>query len=192
MRLITFGSGHTFAVGPTIDIRIHVSVMGFCGLRAFRRAIFFRAPTLICSVIQGSRPTGRICISTRRLGRTLVRGGATSAPSGLRAIVGHKNGGKVIRVSLRVNRLLSSAYNVDGDRVLGCRLSGFHRIVRRCGGGHRRHVIFVRNGKSNMLHGTLLSRLGHGCSGYHRRSTSFRRCKFKTAVIAVGWGRMFR
>lgn len=115
----------------------------------------------------------------------LVRGGRISGP-GSRPVIGHNKGGRVLRVSLRVGRLLSSAHNVKGTRVLGCRLSGFHRIVRGCGAGHRRGVIFVRNGNSKILHGTLVSRLGQGCDGYHCRSTSFRRCNFKTAVIAVG------
>lgn len=184
MRFVTFGSNGAFTVGPTIDIRLHVSAIGFCGLRAFHRSSFFRRPTLICSVMAGSIPIGRICISTRSVRITLLRGGRIRGPES-RPVIGHDDSGNVVRVSLRVGRLLSSTRNVDGDRVLGCRLSGFHRMVRGCGNGHRRGVIFVRNGNSKILQGTLLSRLGHGCDAYHCRSTSFRRCNFKTALIAV-------
>lgn len=168
-----------------------MSAIGFCGLRAFHRDVFFRRPSLVCSVIGGSIPMGRIFISTSSVGSTLLRGGIPRPRMTGRPRRGGI-GGSVVRISLRTRRLLSAATNVDGDRVLGCRLSIFHGALRRYGGGGKRGVIFVRNGKSNILHGTVLRRLGCGCGGCRDRSTSFHRCNFKTAVIVVRWSFLVR
>ncbi len=107
-----------------------------------------------------------IFIRTRRLRRTLL-GGGRSRHISIRPTHGPMGpGGRVLRISLRVRRLLSGAGKLDGGRVLSYRLGRFHHIVSRGLGCGKGGVMFVRNGKRNMLHGRLLGRLGHTCGFY--------------------------
>lgn len=167
-------------------MRLRLSAIGFCGRRYFVRGSFFSRSTVMCPVMHRSVPRGRLLVSTTRLRRTVRRGIRRSHHIPRAVIGGGMASDSVLRISLRVARLLSGAGKLDGTSVLSCRLRGFRRILTGCTTGGKRGVIFVRNGNSKMLHGTVRGRLGAGCGRCCCRSTSFHRCNFKTAVMAVG------